>query len=413
MAVQVANSGSGGAGSGSSRTFSFAVTGGADSLLLVLVASSGASPTSVTHNGDSLTKYIERDGTSCGSSIWYRAAPDAGTYNVVVTWSTSNNYSIGAVELSGVSTVSPFADSDSTSGTMGTSASRTVTPVIGGSMAIDCLSIYGFWMSGLTIGGGQTQIFNATGSSYLVGAGSYEATTPISDVTMSWSWGGIFGSEYTYAVVMVSAGTISVNVYDSISVSEITQLSLPIPSISGISDTITVSENLRTGITSFVNVSDALTVAPVILGMETGYMGVIKNEVVSCSEYVQVYVPYFFISIFDGIGLSELVTSVKDPKEVSVFDVQSVAEQIFAGDTKFRALEDTVSIQDFVSILPPVATISVFDVTTISDSVSVERYLSINRYDTVGCADGWIDTTTIRWGKAFPANRPRGYVDLF
>lgn len=412
MAVQVANSGSGGAGSGSSRTFSFAVTGGADSLLLVLVSSSLAAPSSVTYNGDALAKYVERDGTACNSSIWYRVAPDAGTYNAVVTWSTTNSYSIGAVELSGVSTVSPFADSDSTAGT-GTSASRTVTPTVGGSMAVDCLSVYGFWLSGLTVGGGQTSIFNAEGSSNLFGSGSYEATTPISDVTMSWSWGGYFGSDYVYTAVMVSAGTISVNVSDTVGVSEVIGQSLPIPSISSISDLTAVSENLGTGITSFVSVFETITATPILLGMETGYLGAIESDIVSCSEYIQTYIPIFHVSVVDSLGCGELVVSEKDPKEIFVFDVQSVAEQIFAGDTKFREVSELLSIQDVVSILPPVAAISVVDTVGASDTVSVERYLSINEADTVGCADGWIDTTTIRWGRAFPANRPRGYVDLF
>lgn len=86
---------------------------GEDRILIVAVANRGGptAPSSITFNGDALTKVIQSTAyDGCDTSQWYLLNPDTGTHSIAVSWgySCDSNIVLGAISFFNVDQSSPF-----------------------------------------------------------------------------------------------------------------------------------------------------------------------------------------------------------------------------------------------------------------------------------------------------------------
>lgn len=150
----------------SSLTFSMTVASGSDRALLVSFGyyNRSRSATGVTFNGDALTKLRRYDNGSAAatSEIWYLAAPDVGTYNVVITLDAATGSGVEfvgtALSFTGVDQTTPLeADNGGTVVTGAhTAHSGSVTTVTANAWVVDHL-LYIFVLDASTSVGGQTE----------------------------------------------------------------------------------------------------------------------------------------------------------------------------------------------------------------------------------------------------------------
>ncbi len=165
---------------------------GSNTLLLVAVSlnqsSAKESVSTITFNGKALTKIGEAArNNEVQTEIWYRLAPDAGTYNVLVTLTAAASFVAGAITLNGVDQTTPLGTYFGTSGN-GTSASATVSSESDG-LVVDILG-YASSTPTSTVGAGQTQQWaqvttNGNATTNVRGYSSTEAGA--SSVAMSWA----------------------------------------------------------------------------------------------------------------------------------------------------------------------------------------------------------------------------------
>ena len=171
-----------GTGNGSSITVSH-TTAGTNRLMLVGISGwtfLGTPVVSgVTYNSVALSLVGSQGSASFKMWIYGLVAPDTGTHDVVVTFSTAPNNGgvVGVETFTGVNQSTPLGTFGSASGN-GTTATVDVSSATG-ELVFDTLGSR--WT--VTAGAGQTQRWNAS-SSFTTGSGSTEpgATT----VTMSW-----------------------------------------------------------------------------------------------------------------------------------------------------------------------------------------------------------------------------------
>jgi hypothetical protein len=168
-------------------------TSGSDRLMLVGVSfrnDQSETVSSITYNGDALSSVGSvAQGTSARVEIWSLVAPDTGTHDIVVTFSTvlKRNALVGATTYSGVHQTTPLGtfvfDANTSAGPATIDASSATDELVFDTVACkDCGS--------LTVGAGQTQRWNlvqGTGGDSVYGAGSTEAGD--TNVTMSWTLG--------------------------------------------------------------------------------------------------------------------------------------------------------------------------------------------------------------------------------
>lgn len=150
----------------SSLTFSMTVASGSDRALLVSFGyyNRSRSATGVTFNGDALTKLRRYDNGSAAatSEIWYLAAPDVGTYNVVITLDAATGSGVEfvgtALSFTGVDQTTPLeADNGGTVVTGAhTAHSGSVTTVTANAWVVDHL-LYVFCLDASTSVGSQTE----------------------------------------------------------------------------------------------------------------------------------------------------------------------------------------------------------------------------------------------------------------
>lgn len=172
---------------------------GSDRLLLVGIAHYDSSDPvdSVTYNGVALTA-VPSGSTTNGQywiDLYYLIAPDAGTYNIVVTVAGNVfDFGAGATSLTGVHQTVPL-------GTAATATGTSTTPSVTVSSAADELvfdSLVIIHSGTLTVGAGQTQRWNAIAAfGFIKYAGSTEGGA--ASTTMSWS----NSSSQTWAIVAV------------------------------------------------------------------------------------------------------------------------------------------------------------------------------------------------------------------
>jgi hypothetical protein len=108
------------ASSRTTDTTAIVVTGGADSVLVLYaqVMSDGADNMTATYDGVSMTKIsYQKRGTSVRGWMFYLINPNAGTKNVVTSWTTAGIYSANTEEYSGVATSSLIVQTGTSSGT--------------------------------------------------------------------------------------------------------------------------------------------------------------------------------------------------------------------------------------------------------------------------------------------------------
>ena len=188
----------------SSATISYTNANGSNKLLVVGVSAQqpGGSVTSITYNGNSLTKL----GTISNSSqtrieIWFLKSPQVGTANVVVTNSQSENGIIGVMSFAGVNQTTPF-------GTLATAQGSGTTASVSASSAVGELvySVVAFnnWSASLTPGSGQTEYWDQTINSSVTGSGSTKAGA--ASVSMQWT---STNTNWTIGAVSIKAASIA------------------------------------------------------------------------------------------------------------------------------------------------------------------------------------------------------------
>ena len=188
MAIAV-DSVSSGTGTGSSITVSH-TTSGTNRLMLVGIsgrASSGPAVVSgVTYNGVALSLVGSKTAYSLVTTIYKLVAPDTGTHDVVVSFSTAPDKGgvVGVVTFTGVSQTTPLGTFASASGSS-TAPSVNVSSATG-ELVLDTLVDEDATVT-MTAGAGQTERWNAQ-FTYMGGAGSTKAGD--TTVTMSWTLSG-------------------------------------------------------------------------------------------------------------------------------------------------------------------------------------------------------------------------------
>ena len=172
--------------SGTTESWSHTVTSsGADRVLVVAVSmrASGTDVSSVTFNGDNLTKVGSVSMTNdTTSQLWILANPDTGTHTIQVTLSASEEMVSGAASFLNVHQTNPVGPYFSASGS-GTAPSVAVTGVAADQLVVDALGVRDAPTA--TVGASQTQRWNGAFASDVRTAGSTESGT--GTVTMSWS----------------------------------------------------------------------------------------------------------------------------------------------------------------------------------------------------------------------------------
>jgi hypothetical protein len=140
--------------SGSPISWNHTVANKPNRILVVVVGpfgdGSSTSVTSVTYNGDALTKAVGSTTAERNAQIWYRLNPDTGTHAISV--SGSWDYCTGgSVSFYNAAQLAPETGSNSGSGT---SSSVTITPNRGNSALVGCVKME----TNSTITAGQTNI---------------------------------------------------------------------------------------------------------------------------------------------------------------------------------------------------------------------------------------------------------------
>jgi len=172
-------------------------------LTLIVGAATGDSEidqrpvTSVTHNGDALTK-IDAEDYDAGdayASLWYRVAPDTGdSYTIGVTMGGLCSFAVGgATSLTGTA-ASPIGASNKASGE-GDTASVVVATTQANSWVHDVV-IGDKVFNDLSVGAEQTERWNEGAIFERNSGGSTEPTTSSGNVTMNWT-----GAEDDWVIV--------------------------------------------------------------------------------------------------------------------------------------------------------------------------------------------------------------------
>jgi prepilin-type N-terminal cleavage/methylation domain-containing protein len=173
-------------------TFSHTIGGGPNRLLLVGISAEcneGISVTSVTYNGQSLTKAasVQADtGTVGTADLWYlpeAGLPAAGTYNVEITTSGYTSKSVGAISMEGVAQQAPEASNTNTN--VGPDyISTSITTLTDGAWVVDVVENGN--PNSFTPDGGQTERYDQTASSS-DGAASTKEMATAGATSMGWS----------------------------------------------------------------------------------------------------------------------------------------------------------------------------------------------------------------------------------
>ena len=180
-----------------SKTWSHTVSGTNRLLVVGIGTRDYASVSSVTYGGVALTRSTT---VSLGSGnyphdeIWYLLAPTVGTANIVVTLSTSDWPTCGAITFTGVNQTTPIraSSNDTTSSSSTTTTSLTIDPTVSGDLVIDSVS---YWSVGEypTAGSGQSilapaKIDNAWSHSMSVKTATTTTTTTTWNISSTAGW---------------------------------------------------------------------------------------------------------------------------------------------------------------------------------------------------------------------------------
>lgn len=203
----------GGSGPVSSKTFSFTAVGGANNFLVVDVSyydgSTNATAT-VTYNGAAMTLIGRKAATSVtknNSESYGLINPDAGTHDVVITFSGSGQYTAcGAQEYSGVDASTPTENVTSAEGinTAG-SNSLVVTSATGDYAHFVSIHTYGIATSSYACT--QDALYTSTITTpNIIGAARDAAGAATVSFDATWSAGG-FGGGWSQLGFSIKAGS--------------------------------------------------------------------------------------------------------------------------------------------------------------------------------------------------------------
>lgn len=192
-----------------SLTWSHTVAVGSFKLLCVFISwenfTSARFVTNVTYNGVALefcgnaASYSNvATNTYLGSQIWFMREPPVGTGTIVVTFGGAVSAFAGAVVLTGVEQSDPL-DCEAVTYTSGSvSPVSASVPSVPGDLVLDVITVDD--APALTVGGGQTQLFNSAIGGVTAGGASFElAVAP--PVPMTWT----LGSNDVWIVYAVAA----------------------------------------------------------------------------------------------------------------------------------------------------------------------------------------------------------------
>ncbi|MEQ1909419.1 MAG: hypothetical protein ABMA15_11380, partial [Vicinamibacterales bacterium] len=181
----------------SSFSWSHTVAVQSNRILIVIVgeeqqtAGGAIEPSSVTYNGQALTKLVTNVAGSsiyANASLWYRLAPSTGTNTVAVTYPSAVDFPMGiATSFYGVKQSAPEA-SGSGFNDAGI-ASSSLTTLTNGAVVVDGFTT-GQDAGDLAPGSGQTQDAILSGNSTSMGSSTKLVSTPGS-TTMTWSQTGV------------------------------------------------------------------------------------------------------------------------------------------------------------------------------------------------------------------------------
>lgn len=203
---------------GTSLTFSYTVASGSNRELFVGVLLNASSPpniTGVTFNSDAMTKLIEKSRGAGGftSSIWFLAAPDVATGNIVVSLDGSVDVYAGAANYSGASQTAPTGDALK-SFTSESASAATMNPV---SIGDDSWAFtFARNLDGTILLGTNYLPFNASSVSFgdsnggmgTAGTETVEPTTAIAT-----RWGGVVTAAFAPAT---ASGPANVKTYNGV-----------------------------------------------------------------------------------------------------------------------------------------------------------------------------------------------------
>ena len=153
-----------------------------------MLSVAGSSVTGITYNGVALTK-IRSDISAVGAvrtELWRLVNPASGSNTVEVTLSATLDSIAAAVSLTGVNQTNPTGSHNGASATNVGAADATVSvsTTADGSWLIDAVATTD---TAITVGAGQTQRSNVSGTLGSGGTSTEGPKTPTGSVTMSWT----------------------------------------------------------------------------------------------------------------------------------------------------------------------------------------------------------------------------------
>ena len=173
------------ANSGAPCTEASLTVSGSDTILLVCAIREDTTTAervvaSITHNGDSLTELVNKNEGANDISIWYRIAPDDGTFNIVATPNAAGNcttFGIISTVYSGAKQ-SGFPDAQATdSDAANTVISTDITTATADAMIHECYQTSNSAATTWTANSGQTEMIDTLYVGARVGASRELVTT--------------------------------------------------------------------------------------------------------------------------------------------------------------------------------------------------------------------------------------------
>lgn len=166
-----------------SKTLTGKTTAGSNRVAIVAIGiSTAATITTPTYGGSNCTQMTTLDFEGHRARLWYFVNPPLGSTNIVIGFSSTDDYGFcGCSSYNNVDQTTVFHNASTAS----SNASPITVDVssVAGELVVDATAAGD---GALTVGGGQTEVFNGASSGLGVfhGAHSYEAGA--ATVTMSW-----------------------------------------------------------------------------------------------------------------------------------------------------------------------------------------------------------------------------------
>lgn len=198
--------------SASTNTYSHTVASQSNRLLMVTV-DAGASVSSVTYAGNTMTLLTSNSGQGGGEvlSVYYLlgSAVATGANNVVITCSAST-FIIGAsASYYGVAQSSTFGTAASNSGSAATSSTNTVTTTSSNQLVYDTLNNTNAATE--SAGSGQTKRGQVASSGVAIG----DIAATGSNMTLTWTWsGGATWAQISVAINPFVSGAVHLRIMD-------------------------------------------------------------------------------------------------------------------------------------------------------------------------------------------------------